>query len=371
MAKNITYLLGAGASAYALPTIKWMHLRMRFFYELLLEAYKIIGENRADPYDFSRDGYLLKFLDQIKQAGTPDVVIRMMDIRGEASNLARTFLAAYVLFEQLDECEDSGDIVVDQSKRDEIWKQLLSDHKVDEAFDEAYLSQTIDYRYLSLFSTFLNPSDNSPKIPSNVSFLTWNYDHQIERTLKLLDEKTLATLQKKHGIIPHTAVDDKEWDELRCNEEYSEKKVLKINGTAGFIPSTLWGGFDVTQDKLCKRTWRRFLNLIYGYRETGVIAQKIMLAWDTQYKVVNYIRREAAKVMKESDIVVVIGYSFPDFNRHIDNAIFTEFNGKLIIQSPSAEKMKRKFKGVKPSTSAIETITDVDSFFIPHEFWEN
>src|SRR5690606_24129014 len=88
---------------------------------------------------------------------------------------------------------------------------------------------------------------------------------------------------------------------------------------------------------------------------------------------VSVSRRYAEQAMKKSDVVVVIGYSFPDFNRSIDKQIFSGFEGKkLYIQDPAAENVAQKIRGVNQNIkiSEIVTITNPDNFFIPYEFWD-
>jgi hypothetical protein len=92
----------------------------------------------------------------------------------------------------------------------------------------------------------------------------------------------------------------------------------------------------------------------------------------SQFTELQEARFRAMNLFEASDIIVVIGYSFPDFNRRVDKEIFSKFRGKLVIQSPEADKIKQKIRGVNPEIKEkdMETMTEKDSFFIPYEFWE-
>ena len=367
MARKITYLFGAGASAHALPTIKSMYLRMRFFYELLNIAYDKLGESRTNSYKPERNRDFEEFLKLVELAGTPDVVIRLRDIKGEESALYRTFLTAYLLFEQFQDCDNEHKKLFTDEEVSDLWKSLTSKFKIDQEF--TYHNQTVDPRYLSFLATLINPKESKVELPDNISLITWNYDHQIEMALKYLGEKTLDQLQRKYKVIPFTSEDDRNWEYQEIQESYSRSQIIKVNGTAGFIKAELWRTFDPTQESLCEDMWRRMLDLLYGIFGRGAKGQKLMFSWDREYKVLEECRKQAKERLSESEIVVVIGYSFPDFNRAVDKRIFNRFSGKLYLQDPNARDTLQKIRGVNPKIDT-EPITNVSEFFIPNEFWE-
>jgi len=79
--------------------------------------------------------------------------------------------------------------------------------------------------------------------------------------------------------------------------------------------------------------------------------------------------------LAEVSIIVVIGYSFPYFNREIDQLIFGRFSNKLrrvYIQYPEGVhvSIEERLKTLLPlgSEDLIVRISGTDLFYIPDEF---
>lgn len=370
MKKQITYLLGAGASAYALPTVASMASRMQYFFELVKIARVKIGDTIGD-YDFSRNEDYQKFLNDIRLTGTPDTVIRIGAIAGiEWNNLNRFFLAAYMIFEQLEQCKDVDERLFAPEEELDVWTSLSARDGHTEL--PRYHDIVLDRRYVEFLSSVIDPKDGGPKLPENLSIVTWNYDHQIEKALKMFEDSNINSIQKKHNVMPRTDVDDTDWDSAQIQREYGNSRIIKLNGTAGFVPDSNYSLFDLTIDKKEKRIWRKILNLLYSISMPGARPQKLMFAWDTQYNIVNECRTKTQKLIGESDVVVVIGYSFPNFNRQIDRQIFEKFEGaNIYIQDINPEEIIQKLDGVKSGLKdkAIP-VKSSGAFTLPNEFWE-
>ena len=74
-----------------------------------------------------------------------------------------------------------------------------------------------------------------------------------------------------------------------------------------------------------------------------------------------------------AEIVVVIGYSFPFFNRQVDRLLFNnmDYLRKIYIQDPNSGRIKQSLLSVLPNymidNVAIESVTDTSQFFLPPE----
>ena len=81
---------------------------------------------------------------------------------------------------------------------------------------------------------------------------------------------------------------------------------------------------------------------------------------------------EVAKtIIEETNVLVVIGYSFPFFNRDIDNEIFKTLTGKgklmIYFQDPLLDGNYLKEQFNLRSDVTIKHIPKIDQFYIPYE----
>lgn len=81
---------------------------------------------------------------------------------------------------------------------------------------------------------------------------------------------------------------------------------------------------------------------------------------------------EAKKLVSDTNILVIIGYSFPFFNRDIDKVVFDHIRSchslqKIYYQDPisKGEFLRSQFQ--LDDSIPIEHIQKVDNFFLPLE----
>jgi hypothetical protein len=97
------------------------------------------------------------------------------------------------------------------------------------------------------------------------------------------------------------------------------------------------------------------------------IEDSIKYAWEADKTVID----QAKKVMKETNVLIIIGYSFPSFNREIDSMLISEFEKNnlkwVVYQDPQSnlEIVESLFRDPKIVTIERENI---QQFHIPHEF---
>ena len=74
---------------------------------------------------------------------------------------------------------------------------------------------------------------------------------------------------------------------------------------------------------------------------------------------------------QDTEVVVVIGYSFPFFNREVDRAIFANMPNlkKIYIQDINARAVEPSLKAVLAENSkiSIEKVENCDQFHLPRE----
>ena len=77
------------------------------------------------------------------------------------------------------------------------------------------------------------------------------------------------------------------------------------------------------------------------------------------------------KIISQTDALVIIGYTFPFFNREIDRQILKNLkpNAKIYIQDKYPKRIIQNFKAVKADIpeEQIEPKDETDQFFLPPE----
>ncbi|MBI5916429.1 MAG: hypothetical protein HY842_13715 [Bacteroidetes bacterium] len=100
-------------------------------------------------------------------------------------------------------------------------------------------------------------------------------------------------------------------------------------------------------------------------------------AWELDRNEVAQKAVSAAKeIMKNTDVLVIIGYSFPNFNKRIDRNILEDFatntsrKYKVYYQTHpnEIEALCKNFHWLMEGKVNAEPITDLKQFFIPPEF---
>ena len=102
---------------------------------------------------------------------------------------------------------------------------------------------------------------------------------------------------------------------------------------------------------------------------------RLYFAWENQ----DWTKELFTKVsqdIQDANILIVIGYTFPFFNRETDRFLFKNMPNlkKIYIQDPNAEQLKQNIQPVLSSEqnvaglgNHITTITNCSQFFLPPE----
>ena len=96
----------------------------------------------------------------------------------------------------------------------------------------------------------------------------------------------------------------------------------------------------------------------------------LSFAWEKQNadsSIINF----SIQGTNDAEVLVVIGYSFPFFNREVDREIIGAMKNLKIVyfQSPEANSLRDRFYGIRPDIAKdhLHPITDVYQFFLPPE----
>lgn len=212
-----------------------------------------------------------------------------------------------------------------------------------------------DSRYDTFLANILTPN---LEIPDRIKILTWNYDSQFE----------IAFNEYKKTIITPRDIG---CYSLHDNEITKSPAIFKINGTASFNNWNSLANFR-SNYKLNKTILDK---IMYAYKENDSL---LSFAWETSNRKKDDLPtiKTAVEHIKEVKTLVVIGYTFPFFNRLVDKAIIGSLNNlkKIYIQDPKANEVAQSIDAVlvshqKPPINqlSIIPITNCDQFYLPPE----
>ncbi len=363
MSKKIVYLLGAGASANALPVVDALKKRFSIFCDHFQEHLKTSGASDEKFTTAFKNQVKLNF--SLENHYTIDTYARKLYLQSQLTGdtapyeLLKKYLAAFFTYEQIN-----------------IDRHLPCNHYIKDNLNSSDTSspkvallikvlQNFDYRYDSFLASLLQINSRIEiQLPDEISIVSWNYDYQIEKAFINFSNRNLDVAQNMLNVFG-----DFNRKITSSNKNYS---LIKLNGTAGFIDIQTGNNIvDFKSDTLTKEIFEVFEDALLLRRNK--YHNGVRFAWENES-----ISKEAIamanKKIKEADIIVVIGYSFPYFNRGVDRQLFSGLeniapNKKIYLQAPvdAIESIGNRFKAIF-SKYEIEKHIEVDQFLIPNEF---
>ena len=348
---NVTYLIGAGASA-----------GKRGENGYIIEGLPCVNEisyclwNITSLIDLTPIPNDLTWMDP--QIGLASVA----DWESARQNLWRRLQSLRIHCEQNATIDTYAKKLVLKKRQDEFkeLEQLLALF-----FIYLQLQNNPDTRYDTFLANILEPNLH---FPQNIRVISWNYDCQFEIAYSEYDEKGELRVGSKN---------------TRFNVDY---EIIKINGTATFDNQTsiatlrkeiwqkIWaikddGHTSIQQQK--DQTW--VLYFIYLY-QLYIVGKKdnthLSFAFDSSEPSENILNR-VDKIISQTDALVIIGYTFPFFNREIDRQMLQNLkpDAKIYIQDKYPNRIKQNFKAVKADIpeEQIELKEETDQFFLPPE----
>lgn len=212
-----------------------------------------------------------------------------------------------------------------------------------------------DSRYDTFLANILTPN---LEIPERMKILTWNYDSQFE--IAFNEYKSQINTPRDIGCYS-----------LHDNDLTIQPSIFKINGTASFNNWNSLANFR-SNHKLNKTILDK---IIYAYKDNESL---LSFAWETSKKKSDDIPtiKTAIEQIKEARILVVVGYTFPFFNRIVDKSLISsmDYLNKIYIQDPRANEVMQNIDAVLPvhkkkpyEPASIIPITNCDQFYLPPE----
>jgi hypothetical protein len=332
----ISYLFGAGASCEVLPLVDDIPGRMQAMC-LRLQGY-------SDQIDAKLQTELKALITDIKE------------LSGEAADHASIDTYARKLF-------------LIQNKEKLVWlKKVLTFYFLLEQF---FLDKETDRRY-DLFWTSL-AGKTSTDLPKNIRILSWNYDLQFELSFSnYIPQKNFDEIQSFLGVVEK--INDK-----RKGDVMDHFGIYKLNGTANTIKN-FDGPFindayilDEIKKGITVEELNEFLTTSAYLRNDKKSKMSLSFAWeDESYK--SSYQKTILELIKEeisvTEILVIIGYSFPYFNRKIDRELIRSMRlKKIYIQDKNPDPIIDTLKSIIGDNENLEirTVSVSKQFFLPPE----
>ena len=203
-------------------------------------------------------------------------------------------------------------------------------------------------------------------MPTDIRVVSWNYDMQFEKSFaEFIPDSDLAERRnsgKMLQVVP-TGVESKEhYDGIFS--------IYKLNGTAGTRDNheMIIKSYDpvicgqLSADHLLPLTLHFYQNVTRGHDEPY-----LQFAWEDDNRRDNVL--DLIERFSPVRTVVVIGYSFPLFNRDLDRKVF-ELLGpeEVILQVARDDSVRDRLVGIGVDSGMIEVVIDSDQFHIPNVY---
>ena len=338
---KIIYYIGAGASygirkndeiTEGIPVVKEIPSEFDAFKSFIEKAEVPEGDivfqdmyrtGHADVEDAKR--YMLHDINSlvqgIKEHATIDTYARKLYLTNRNSDLERlkSLLCAFFLWEQLE-------------------------HRPDGRYD-TFLANVLDNKTLN--------------IPEEISIISWNYDSQIELAFSSYNKNAgLAVFEK--NIVGR-------WPSLT-----KTGRVFKVNGSATYADGeivSLIKNYDKTSEAI--QIIQFYSNSMADTADMGFqFKTHLSFSWEEAPNNENMMQ-SLNETTKDTELLVVIGYSFPFFNRETDRGIFKGMPNlkKVYVQDVNPDAVIQSLRAVLPAERKIDIVPvkNCEQFFLPAE----
>lgn len=334
---DVTFLFGAGASCKALPIVKDIPTKLSILSSSLDE--KINEAFRDDTYH-----KVYSNLKTLKKEYYEEIDSTINWLRDESFKHASIDTFAKKLW-----------LKKEYKKLFKLKMGLSLFFTIEQAM------KAPDPRYDVFFASII---EDLKILPPNIKILSWNYDVQLELAFsEFINEHSFPFLFKHLGVSSKSYNFDK--DNGFC--------VYKLNGTTGlvhrgnynykFFIENLKEGIN---HNFIKDIAETFYSAIHG----EMYNSDLQFAWEDEKQNSNFMESVINNI-KDSVALVVIGYSFPVFNRSIDRKILDSMKNlkRIYLQDLNPNVLEQRIRALRDDLKGVEIVQtdDVEQFLIPYE----
>ncbi|HEY5327110.1 MAG TPA: hypothetical protein VIJ27_08920 [Mucilaginibacter sp.] len=340
---EITYLLGAGASYNALPVvdemykkigeaIKWFRLEYNKAFLFSVDGKIVIPKGHEKIQNVVSDLEWLQGICDTSRNFSVDTFARKLDLSGKREDYIKlkNILSLYFTLEQRRNLPDV--------RYDNFWASILK-------------SRT--------------------EFPNNVKIISWNYDFQLELTYQdFFGHDSLKVAREALNVTSQ----ETDFVDLPDPDKFG---VFKLNGSATFNTNSIENrDTNYLIDKFKTSSIGDFIKgLVETYEKlcTTPRVNKNHLTFAWEHRIDNPFYKHLKESIKNTEILVTIGYSFPFFNRDIDKLILKDLMGKnlkkVYFQAPDAEDLRERFLAINDRIDPMNLVLrkDLKQFTLPNE----
>jgi hypothetical protein len=202
----------------------------------------------------------------------------------------------------------------------------------------------IDERYIGLVAGLFKKSRlGEISFRDDVSFITWNYDLQVEFAHALFKYMNWEKLQISNLLFELGSYPNQE-----LNKE--NQRIIHLNGTSGYrrikvnkseVDNTIPDYILVDQIDFRQTNFQEYCIQELYTLSMNRSSCDIHFSWDSE-SINSSAVKIAQRILEQSKIIVIIGYSFPFFNREVDRQLLDKEVlsncDKIYVQDPKFDK---------------------------------
>lgn len=238
----------------------------------------------------------------------------------------------------------------------------VSDYRDFKIFLDGYISARSffydDLRYSALLADLGVKLKDQIDFSSKISLYTWNYDFLLEKELLF-------------------ANDSPNWNNIFS-------RVTHFNGVASGLLRVGEKGIDLLKELKSEynerfvkiQSYTVLINKIIG--DLKINNSHIRFAWENSDEELDKLRGDLTNKIKNATNVVIIGYTFPFYNRLIDETFLHEMGqkSKIVLQDKdlissealiSQLELLNQHRGLKDIKNIAKPYENTNSFYVPFD----
>jgi hypothetical protein len=332
--EKFLYYLGAGASAQVMPTVNPIYDEKGNCINIgMLQSLREMSKRLNSLPNYSSDE---------QQIFLYDIAKKLEDLANESSGFTTIDTYAKYLY------------LKHRNLFDDLKFALAAYFSIAQIWDNK-----LDRRYLGWLTSILT----NLNFPENIKILTWNYDYQLQLAADRFRRETFkATHSGYSSISPLIGY----WPSVgHLSQAKDNISLVHLNGLAGAYSDDRFNhNVFLQKDDMLPN------GILLPLRKVKK-AGSLSFAWETDNYQASSLEL-AQKIIADTSIIIVIGYSFPFFNRDIDKKVFETIKTckklkKIYFQDPVLDGSFLKAQFDLDDTIEIVHRKEVDSFYIPFE----